>query len=204
MPIDYSHHEWRTLFANYGLTAHAAQMLEKTLLLLWAGVHCRKERKRVPSDLHAFLEQHKRNPVGEIIKALKQQSPFPPDLATDLRKVFKQRNDVIHHFFFDSFDGRNWATPPEQMDRELRPRRSVSRAAIQSRRTICARAPVKLSENATLTRAHVQRTLAACRRELFDRRLRRIVHLAHEQKIQNRRLRSNPQFHRHVARMSAA
>ena len=25
--------------------------------------------------------------------------------------------------------------------------------------------------------------LAACRRELFDRRLRRIVHLAHEQKI---------------------
>ena len=46
--------------------------------------------------------------------------------------------------------------------------------------------------------------LAACRRERFDRRLRRIVHLAHEQKIQNRRLRSNPQFHRHVTRMSAA
>jgi hypothetical protein len=34
-----------------------------------------------------------------------------------------------------------------------------------------------------------QRTLhdlAACRRELFDHRLRRIVHLAYEQKIQNR------------------
>jgi hypothetical protein len=44
-----------------------------------------------------------------------------------------------------------------------------------------------------------QGRLAACRRELFDRRLRRIVHLAHEQKIQNRRLRSHPQFHRHVA-----
>ena len=29
--------------------------------------------------------------------------------------------------------------------------------------------------------------LAACRRELFDHRLRRIVHLAHEQKISNRR-----------------
>ena len=46
--------------------------------------------------------------------------------------------------------------------------------------------------------------LAACRRECFDRRLRRIVHLAHEQKIHNRRLRSTPQFHRHVARLSAA
>jgi len=29
--------------------------------------------------------------------------------------------------------------------------------------------------------------LAACRRELFDHRLRCIVHLAHEQKISNRR-----------------
>jgi site-specific recombinase XerD len=47
-------------------------------------------------------------------------------------------------------------------------------------------------------------SLAACRRELFDHRLRHIVHLAYEQKISNRRLRSNPQFHRHVARMSAA
>jgi DNA invertase Pin-like site-specific DNA recombinase len=46
--------------------------------------------------------------------------------------------------------------------------------------------------------------LAACRRERFDHRLRRIVHLAHEPKIPNRRLRSNPQFHCHVARMSAA
>jgi multidrug efflux pump subunit AcrB len=48
------------------------------------------------------------------------------------------------------------------------------------------------------------RRLAACRRELFDHRLRCIVHLVHEQKISNRRLRSDPQFHRHVARMSAA
>ena len=32
-----------------------------------------------------------------------------------------------------------------------------------------------------------RKTLAACRRELFDHRLRRIVHLAHEQKISNRR-----------------
>ena len=46
--------------------------------------------------------------------------------------------------------------------------------------------------------------LAACRRELFDHRLRRIVHLAYEQKIQNRRLRSNTQFYRHVARMLTA
>ncbi len=49
-----------------------------------------------------------------------------------------------------------------------------------------------------------RRALGACRRELFDHRLRRIVNLAYEQKIQNRRLRSNTQFYRHVARMLTA
>jgi hypothetical protein len=121
MPIDYSRPEWRTLFANYGRTAHAAQVLEKTLLLLLASVHCQKEGKRLPSDLHAFLDSNKRKRVSAIIKTLKQQLPFPPDLDTDLQEVFQRRNDVIHHFFLDSFDGRNWARPPEHMDRELRP-----------------------------------------------------------------------------------
>jgi hypothetical protein len=122
MPIDYSQSEWRTLFANYGLTAHAAQVLEKTLLLLLAAVHFQGEGQRPPGDLHAFLDQNKRKSVSDIIKALKQKLPaFPPGLDTDLQEVFRQRNDVIHHFFLDRFDGRDWAQPPAQMDRELRP-----------------------------------------------------------------------------------
>ena len=121
MPIDYSDPRWRDLFANYGMTAHAAQMLEKALLLLLAGVQCQKDGKNTASDLHQFLNTHKRKSVSQIIKALKKQLPFPPDLATDLEDVFQQRNDVIHHFFMDRFDGQAWARPTEQMDRELRP-----------------------------------------------------------------------------------
>ena len=34
MPIDYSDPGYQAMFANYGLTALAAQALEKTLLLL--------------------------------------------------------------------------------------------------------------------------------------------------------------------------
>ena len=55
-----------------------------------------------------------------------------------------------------------------------------------------SRREVACVERADLTPATLGLSLAACRRELFDRRLRHIVHLAHEQKIQNRRLRSNP------------
>jgi len=122
MPIDYSQPEWETLFARYGLTAHAAQVLEKMLLFLLACVHCQAQEQRASGDLPTFLNQNKRIRVGEIIKALKQKMPtFPPGLDTDLLNVFNERNDVIHHFFLDRFDGQSWARPPEQMGRELRP-----------------------------------------------------------------------------------
>jgi hypothetical protein len=121
MPIDHSDPRWRDLFANYGLTARAAQMLEKALLLLLAGMQCQEEGKHAASDLHEFLNKHKRKPVSQVIEALKKKLPFPPDLDADLQQVFKQRNDVIHHFFFDRFDGQAWARPPEEMGRELHP-----------------------------------------------------------------------------------
>jgi hypothetical protein len=56
----YTHPEWEILFANYGLTAHAAQVLEKMLLLLLGCVHCRDKGEYVPGDLTAFLAKHKR------------------------------------------------------------------------------------------------------------------------------------------------
>jgi len=122
MPIDYSQPEWETLFTNYGVTAHAAQVLEKLLLVLLAAAHFQGEGQRPPGDLHAFLNQNKRKGMSDIIKALKQKLPtFPPGLDTDLLEVFQQRNDVIHHFFLDQFDGHDWARPPAQMDQELKP-----------------------------------------------------------------------------------
>jgi hypothetical protein len=64
---------------------------------------------------------HKRMPVSQVIEALQRKLPMSPDLATDLQEVFRQRNDVIHHFFLDRFDGEDWARPPTQMDQELHP-----------------------------------------------------------------------------------
>jgi hypothetical protein len=121
MPIDYSQPEWKTLFANYGWTAHAAQVLEKMLLLLLGCVHCRDKGTYAPGDLAAFLNQHKRMRVGDVIKALQKQLPMSPDLAAELLNAFNERNDVIHHFFLDRFDGQARARPPTQMDQELHP-----------------------------------------------------------------------------------
>src|SRR5712691_1110287 len=80
----------------------------------------------------------------------------------------------------------------------------VGIACVIDRPGYVARYKESYDESLWLLYAPLTIPLAACRRELFDHRLRCVVHLAHEQKISNRRLRSNPQFHRHVARMSAA
>ena len=52
---------------------------------------------------------------------------------------------------------------------------------------VATKAHAKLPECNGRVDSAVKIVLAACRRELFDHRLRRIVHLAHEQKIPNRR-----------------
>jgi hypothetical protein len=121
MPIDWSEPAYEVLLTNYGMTVLTAQMLEKTLLLLLGHVECRELGKDSGSDLLEFLDKQKRMPVDQVIKALKDKLPLPPDLVADLEEVFKQRNDVIHHFFLDRFDGKALTRSPEQMGQELRP-----------------------------------------------------------------------------------
>jgi hypothetical protein len=45
MPFDYSRRGYKEMFANYGLTALAAQCLEKTVLILFITVECIEKKK---------------------------------------------------------------------------------------------------------------------------------------------------------------
>jgi hypothetical protein len=60
MPIDYSGPGYQAMFANYGLTALAAQALEKTLLLLLGAVNCLGVGKVSRGDLYEVLDKHNR------------------------------------------------------------------------------------------------------------------------------------------------
>ena len=60
MPIDYSQPGYKEMFANYGLTALAAQAMEKTLFILLAAVECLETRKVSKSDLYKVFDRHDR------------------------------------------------------------------------------------------------------------------------------------------------
>lgn len=121
MAIDYSQPGYKEMFANYGLTALAAQALEKTLLLLLGAVNCLEVGKVTKSDLHEVLDEHNRKTLAWLIKALRTKVTFPHALEADLTRALEKRNYVMHHFFLDRFDVLRLAESPEQMSQELRP-----------------------------------------------------------------------------------
>jgi len=98
MAIDYSQPGYKEMFANYGLTALAAQALEKTLLLLLAAVHCLEAGKVSKNDLHEILDKHDRKTLGQLVNALRSQVAFPQDLEAAISLSLEKRNYVIELF----------------------------------------------------------------------------------------------------------
>jgi hypothetical protein len=125
MPIDYSLPGYQEMFANYGLTALSAQALEKTLLLLIAGIECLEAGHVSRDDLHAVLDKHNRKTLGILISALRSKVDFPPDLETDLVSALEKRNYVMHEFFLFKFDLLRLAGSPYVLSEELRPIRDL-------------------------------------------------------------------------------
>jgi hypothetical protein len=125
MPIDYSQPGYKEMLANYGLTALAAQAMEKTLFLLLAAVECLDARKVSKSDLYKVFDRHDRKALGRLIKALRGKVPFTQNLDDDLNHALDKRNYVVHNFFLDRWDVQHLVRPPEQMSEELRPIRDL-------------------------------------------------------------------------------
>ena len=125
MPIDIQQPGYKEMFANYGLTALAAQALEKTLFLLLAAVECLETGKVEKTELHEVFDQHNRKPMSRLIEALRTKVAFPQDLEDDLNRALGKRNYVMHDFFLSGFDIGRLAGSPEKLSEELRPMRDL-------------------------------------------------------------------------------
>lgn len=125
MAIDYSRPGYKEMFANFGLAALAAQALEKTVLLLLAGIECLDASKVSKDDLHAILDKHDRKTLGQLMTALRQKVDFPKDLESDLYCALEKRNYVMHEFFLVKLDFIRLAESPEILNAELRPIRDL-------------------------------------------------------------------------------
>ena len=130
--LDYSRPEFKTMFANYGLTAVAALGLEKLIMLLIAAID-NIGRGDLPKEmLHKYLQQHRKKPLGVLVKELEKRVILSPDLKTDLQRALSDRNMIIHHFFIDKYETMLLDEGPSRLSNQLRPIRD-SFVAVQSK-----------------------------------------------------------------------
>ena len=109
------------MFANYGLTALAAQALEKSLLLLIAAIECLETGQTERDALYDVFGRHNRKPLGRLIAVLREKVTLPQDLESDLGQALGERNHVMHNFFLNGFEVSDLERSVEKMSEELRP-----------------------------------------------------------------------------------
>ena len=119
--LDYSRPSFKTMFANYGLTAIAALSLEKTILLLIAAIDNLGKGHFPKETLHDHLRKFKRKPMGDLIKELKRRINIENSLSKRLDKACKDRNQIIHNFFTDEYETMVFPNGPTILSNKLRP-----------------------------------------------------------------------------------
>jgi hypothetical protein len=123
--IDYSRPEFKTMFANYGLTAMAAISLEKTILLLIAAIDSIGKGYQSEKDLHANLQKHIKKTLGQLVEELKKRIIISSELEDVLKQARQHRNKTIHHFFFINYDTLILPNGPTLLSDKLKPIRDL-------------------------------------------------------------------------------
>ena len=119
--LDYSRPEFKTMFANYGLTAIAALALEKSVMLLIAAVDNIGKGDLPKELLHEYLQKYRKKPLGFLITELEKRILLTPDIKTGLEKALIDRNMIIHHFFVDEYETMLLDEGPKLLINRLRP-----------------------------------------------------------------------------------
>lgn len=119
--LDYSRPEFKTMFANYGLTAIAALALEKSVMLLIAAIDNIGKGDLPKEVLHEYLQKYQKKPLGFLITELEKRILLTPDIKTYLEKALIDRNMIIHHFFVDEYETMLLDEGPKLLSNRLRP-----------------------------------------------------------------------------------
>jgi hypothetical protein len=119
--LDYSRPEFKTMFANYGLTAIAALALEKLVMLLIAAIDNIGKGDLPKEVLHESLQKYRKQPLGFLITELEKRILLTPDIKTGVAKALIDRNMIIHHFFVDEYETMLLDEGPKLLSNRLGP-----------------------------------------------------------------------------------
>jgi hypothetical protein len=96
--FNYADDRYRTMFANYGLAALRAQMLEKQLAVLLTAIPRIGGSTLEVAEFYRALDGYEK-PMGHLLKVLKAKMTIPEDFEGILEKTLRDRNYLIHRFF---------------------------------------------------------------------------------------------------------
>ena len=117
--MDYDDEQTRDVYAHYGLAMYLAQTLEHAIVNALVILRLPEKEKFTRQDINEFLEGRFQITLGALLKHLKSEISFPPDLESVLVEALYRRNYLAHHYFrerAETFVTRNGST---QMLQEL-------------------------------------------------------------------------------------
>ncbi len=92
------------VYAKFGITAEAAQLLETelgTLLLAQCGLENRLWDKAKCLEAAFTLQEINESTLGRVLRKIKEKSEVPTDLETALGEGLQIRNRLCHSFYRD-------------------------------------------------------------------------------------------------------
>ena len=95
-----SKEEWDT-YAWFGFAIQEAQAIERILLLIAVALKIREESSSSHEDRwFSLYDKYGRLTLGKLLCHIRKHQHLPEDLAHDLAKAVKARNDLAHAFFW--------------------------------------------------------------------------------------------------------
>jgi hypothetical protein len=123
--MDYDNEQTRDVYAHYGLAMYLAQTLEHGIVNALVILRLPEKEKYTRQDIDEFMEGRFQKTLGALLKHLKSEISFPPDLESVLTDALNRRNSLAHHYFrvraekFVTRNGRTQMLHELQSDQQL-------------------------------------------------------------------------------------
>lgn len=94
----------KELYAFYGLSVYCAQLLEQGIINLLVGLKIIEKQAPTYGDVTNLFEDSNDKTMGNLLKTVREISPFSSELDNKLKEALQKRNYLIHDFFDEHTD----------------------------------------------------------------------------------------------------
>lgn len=109
----------KELFAYFGLAVYYSQALEQQLTNLLLMMKLSKGNVPSEEDLTELYQRKLSNSLGQLVNEIQHHFPFTEEETVQLKKVWKERNYIVHDYFKERIQETFSPAGRSRMIREL-------------------------------------------------------------------------------------